>query len=55
MDMISLGFYAAVCGVLSATAPVLGRFPVRFAIGVLVGLTAAYFLPLVKTTLGSAY
>jgi len=48
MDPITLGFYAIVCGLLSAVAPSMPRLPVRLAIGAVVGLAAASLLPLLK-------
>lgn len=51
MDSITLLYYAAVCAVLSAYAPRLGRAPVRFVIGAIVGIAAAAILPVVRTLL----
>jgi len=52
MDPVTLTFYAAVCGLLSAFAPdKAGRVP-RFAIGVAVGLVAAGLLPVARRVLG---
>lgn len=55
MDPISLGFYAVICGVLSAAGPAMGGFMMRFGIGVVIGAGAAWVLPLLKTALGSGY
>lgn len=51
MDTVALVFYAAVCGALSWAGPRLGRAPVRFGIGVLVGVIAAAVLPWVRMLL----
>jgi hypothetical protein len=48
MDPITLGFYALVCGCLSAFAPRVPRLPVRLAVGAAVGLAAASVLPMLK-------
>jgi len=48
MDPITLGFYAVVCGALSAVAPNFPRLPIRLGIGAVVGLIAASALPMVK-------
>lgn len=48
MDMIALGFYACVCGLLSVFAPKLGTFPVRLAIGAAVGAGSAFVLPFLR-------
>ena len=55
MDLISLGFYAMICGILSAAGPAMGGFIRRFGIGVMVGAVAAWVLPLLKTLIGLAY
>ena len=55
MDLISLGFYAAICGVLSAVGPAFGGFIMRFGIGIAVGAGAAWLLPVLKVALGSGY
>jgi len=51
MDPITLGFYAIVCGCLSAFAPKVPRLPVRITIGAVVGLIAASALPWLKGAL----
>jgi len=48
MDPITLGFYAVVCGCLSAVAPSFPRLPIRLGIGAVVGLAAASVLPWIK-------
>ena len=55
MDLISLGFYAAICGVLSAASPAFCGFIIRFGIGIAVGAGAALLLPMLKVALGSGY
>jgi hypothetical protein len=55
MDTISLGFYALVCGALNVVGPFMGGFISRFSIGVVVGLVAAWALPLLKTAVGFGY
>lgn len=52
MDPVSLGFYAAVCGALSAAGPWLGNLIVRFVVGGAVGLIAAVALPAVRGLVG---
>jgi hypothetical protein len=48
MDLITLSFYAVVCGCLSVAAPKLPGFPVRLGVGAAVGLLAASLLPFIK-------
>ena len=55
MDAISLGFYALVCGALNIVGPFMGGFISRFSIGIVVGLVAAWALPVLKTAFGSGY
>jgi len=52
MDMFNLAFYAIVCGILGAAAPLLGRISVRLGVGMIVGIAAAGALPAVKTAFG---
>jgi hypothetical protein len=52
MDPISLGFYALICGVLNVVGPFMGGIVSRFSIGVVVGLAAAWALPLLRSTTG---
>ena len=52
MDPITLGFYAIVCGCLSAVAPRFPRLPIRLGIGAAVGLVAASALPVLRGALG---
>jgi len=51
MDIFTLTFYAAVCGLLSLIAPGLGRPPIRLIIGATVGILAAVSLPMVRGVL----
>ena len=52
MDPISLGFYALVCGILSAVAPGLGGMIPRLAAGAVVGVVAATVLPFLRGMMG---
>jgi hypothetical protein len=52
MDIFNLAFYAVICGILSAAAPMLGRMPVRLGVGMVVGIAAAGALPAVKSAIG---
>ncbi|MFW2543000.1 hypothetical protein ACN2XU_10180 [Primorskyibacter sp. 2E107] len=52
MDLVSLGFYALVCGLLGLAGPRLGRAPVRLGIGAVVGIVAVTVLPLLRGALG---
>ena len=53
MDMISLGFYAVICGLLSFLAPNLGPPFLRLGIGAAVGIVAAILLPFLKGAIGT--
>lgn len=55
MDPISVGFYAVVCGALSAAGPALGGLVKRISIGIAVGAGAAWVLPMLKAALGTGY
>ena len=48
MDVITISFYAAVCGVLGWAGPMLGRPLVRLVIGAVVGVVAASILPTLR-------
>ena len=48
MDAISVVYYAIVCGLLAGFVPAGWRMPVRFGIGVAVGVVAATVLPLLR-------
>ncbi|WP_425100366.1 hypothetical protein [Tropicibacter sp. S64] len=52
MDIVSLGFYAMVCGLLGLAGPKLGRAPMRLAIGAVVGVVAVTLLPVMRGALG---
>lgn len=51
MDIVTLVYYAAVCGILSLAAPYIGRRIIRLSIGVLVGVIAAAVLPAARAAL----
>lgn len=53
MDIIALGFYALICGLLSLLAPSFGTRFLRFGIGAAVGIAAAATLPIIKNALGA--
>lgn len=52
MDFSAIAWYAAICGVLSALAPVFGGRTTRLVIGAVVGIIAASFFPLIKGMFG---
>ena len=52
MDLTALVFYAVICGLLSAVAPVFVTLPVRLLTGAAVGVAAAAALPLVQGAVG---
>ncbi|MFZ5964524.1 hypothetical protein ACOXXX_16375 [Thalassococcus sp. BH17M4-6] len=52
MDLVGLVFYGCVCGLLSLAGPKLGRAPLRFGAGVLVGVVAVTVLPMIRNMLG---
>lgn len=52
MELLSLVFYAVVCGVLSLFAPWLGGVLPRLATGAVVGLAAAALLPVLRGMMG---
>ena len=54
MDPVSLGFYAAVCGLLGLAGPKLGAAPIRLGVGAAVGIVAVTVLPWVQGLLGAA-
>ncbi len=49
---MALVFYGVVCGVLGWAGPRLGAPPVRFGIGVVVGIVAATLVPVLRGMLG---
>lgn len=52
MDLIALGFYACVCGILSVFAPQLGTIYVRLGVGAIVGAVSAFALPFLRGVIG---
>lgn len=52
MDVTALVFYGLVCGGLGWAGPRWGAPPVRFGIGVLVGIIAVTVLPSVRAVFG---
>lgn len=52
MDIITVSYYAVVCGVLGLAGPKLGRPVMRLVIGGLVGIGAATILPTVRLIVG---
>lgn len=53
MDILTLAYYAGICGLLSLFAPTVGSRPLRFGIGIAVGAVAALVLPMVAGTIGT--
>jgi len=51
MDIVTLVYYAAICGLLSLAAPNLNNRMVRLSIGVVVGVIAAAGLPVIRAAL----
>lgn len=52
MDIITVSYYAIVCGVLGMAGPKLGGTVVRLIIGAVVGVIAATLLPAVRLIVG---
>jgi hypothetical protein len=52
MDLTAIAWYAAICGTLSALAPVFGGRTTRIIVGAAVGIIAASLFPLAKTMMG---
>ena len=48
MDPTVAGFYSVICAALAALAPYFGRLWVRVVCGAIVGLGAAFLLPMVR-------
>lgn len=48
MDPITLGYYAAICALLSLVSPALGSRATRLIIGAAIGAVAALALPMLK-------
>ncbi|WP_323766369.1 hypothetical protein [Marinovum sp.] len=55
MDLITVTYYALVCGVLGLAGPRLGRPPIRLIVGGIVGILAATLLPALRLGLGLDY
>ncbi len=45
MDLVSLMFYGAVCGVLALLSPVVGNGLTRLIVGIGIGVGSAFALP----------
>ena len=52
MDLISVGFYAVICGSLSVLAPNFGNAAIRMGVGAVVGIAAAIILPMIRSSMG---
>lgn len=52
MDIITVSYYAIVCGVLGMAGPKLGGRVTRLIIGAIVGIVAATLLPAVRLIAG---
>ncbi len=52
MDIISVVFYACVCGALGVAGPKLGAVWIRLLIGAGVGVVAATVLPIITGAIG---
>ena len=52
MDVVTIIYYAIVCGLLGWVAPKLGRPAARMGLGVAVGIAAAALLPTLRAALG---
>ncbi|MEO9459154.1 MAG: hypothetical protein ABJE63_15025 [Lentilitoribacter sp.] len=52
MDLTAIAWYAAICGALSALAPVFGGRTTRIIVGAAVGIIAASLFPLAKSLMG---
>lgn len=52
MDVMTLVFYAGICGALGWAGPMLGAPLVRIGIGAAVGIAAATILPVIKGAIG---
>ncbi len=49
MDLVSMIFYATVCGVLAAFAPTIGRRSSRIVLGAVIGILAALAMPTIRS------
>jgi hypothetical protein len=52
MDPITLGYYAAVCALLSAGSAKMRRLPTRLMFGAIVGAIAVAVLPMMRAAFG---
>jgi hypothetical protein len=52
MDPVTVSYYAAVCGLLSAFTPRQGSYVLRLILGAVVGIVAAGLLPWLRGHLG---
>ncbi len=52
MDIVTLAFYAVICGALGLIAPNLGRPVFRLGVGAFVGIVAASVLPMIRGFVG---
>lgn len=52
MDIITVSYYALVCGILGLAGPRLGAPVIRLIIGGIVGVLAATLLPALRLILG---
>ena len=48
VDVVSLTYFAIVCGLLAGFVPARWRLPLRFGLGVFVGIVAAGLLPMLR-------
>jgi hypothetical protein len=52
VDVVTLIYYAAICGALGYAAPSVGAPLLRVALGVVVGIVAAALLPMLRGSFG---
>lgn len=52
MDISTIAWYAAICGALSAVAPMFGGRTTRVLIGAVVGILAASLFPFMRSMFG---
>ena len=52
MDLVTMTYYGAICGMLALAGPRLSPVAFRFLAGVAVGLVAAWALPHLRQMLG---
>lgn len=53
MDVLSLVFYALICGLLAVFAPNLGSRAMRMGVGAVIGIAAAAILPVLRGAFGA--